>query len=562
MFEKAPASSSDNAAQHFEAGNALKALGRTDEAVACFQQAIALEPDFAEAHINLGLALRERGQFDEAIAAYERALAIQPANPRIHNSLGNVHLAQARLDAATAAYRQALALDPDHVEARNNLGIALKSAGALDEAVACYRELLARKPDSPAFHSNLIFTLLYHLAGDAALARELRQWNEQHARPLAGFIQPHRNRPEPERRLRVGYVSPDFREHAAAFFLVPLLEHHDHARFQVHCYSSVPKPDAITRRLAQSADQWHEARDWDDARLAEEIRRDQIDILVDLTMHMGRNRLLMFARKPAPIQVAWLAYPGSTGLETMDYRITDPFLDPPGREAAACSETSVRLPETFWCYDPLTTEPSVNPLPAGERGYVTFGSLNNPSKLNEPVLRVWAQVLRAVRDSRLLLLAHEGSCRRHALDLLGAEGIAPGRVEFVGYQRRPDYLKLYHHIDVGLDTFPYNGHTTSFDSFWMGVPVITLAGQAPVGRAGVCALMNLRLPDLIARTTEEFVNLAAGWASDLPRLAALRSSLRERTRASPLMDAPRFARNLEQAYREMWRQWCVAGTVG
>ena len=315
--------------------------------------------------------------------------------------------------------------------------------------------------------------------------------------------------------------------------------------------------DAITHRLAKSADRWHEAREWNDTKLGEAIRRDQIDILVDLSLHMGRNRLLLFARKPAPVQVTWLGYPGSTGLATMDYRITDPFLDPRGGDDTMYSETSIRLPETFWCYDPLEAGLPVNPLPAKEMGYVTFGSLNSPTKINDLVLKLWAQVLNRVKDSRLLLLAHEGRCRQHMLDLMGAEGVAAERITFASYRPRPDYLQLYHRIDLGLDTLPYNGHTTSFDSFWMGVPVITLAGQAPVGRAGLCALMNLRLPDLIARTTEEFVDIAVELARDLPRLGALRSTLRERMRTSPLMDAPRFARNLEQAYRAMWRKWCV-----
>ena len=347
LIERAIAASPQNAAYHSNLGNALRNAGREAEAVASYQRAIALKPGFAQAHINLGLVLKTQGLFDEAIAAYQQALAVTPDNPRIWNSLGNAYAAKARLDDALAAYRRALALQPDFVEARNNLGIALKNVGSLDEAVACYREALALAPASASFHSNLIFTLAYHPAYDAAtIAAEQRQWNQRHAMPLATHPRAHDNTPEPERRLRLGYVSPDFHAHAAACYLVPLLESHNHHDFEIHCYSSVSRPDAITRRLAQAADHWYDVRAFDDEKLAEQIRRDRTDILVDLSLHMGQNRLLLFARKPAPVQVTWLAYPGSTGLDAIDYRMTDPHLDPPGLFDQLCSE-NLRAPAGF-----------------------------------------------------------------------------------------------------------------------------------------------------------------------------------------------------------------------
>jgi len=304
---------------------------------------------------------------------------------------------------------------------------------------------------------------------------------------------------------------------------------------------------------------WRSTVELSDAKAAAQIRDDQIDILVDLKLHTGGNRLLTFAQKPAPVQATWLGYPGTTGMDTMDYRLTDSYLDPPGLGDANYSERSIRLPDTFWCYDPLNSEPAVNALPCLEKRFVTFGCLNNFCKENEPLQRLWAQVLKRIPGSRLMLLCPEGSHRQPLLDLLQREGISPDRIELIAFRPRPQYLELYHRIDVGLDTFPYNGHTTSLDSFWMGVPVVTLVGQTVVGRAGLSQLTNLDLPEFIARTPEQYVQIATDLANDLPRLAQLRRTLRDRMQASPLMDAPRFARNIEAAYRQMWRTWCEHG---
>ncbi len=304
---------------------------------------------------------------------------------------------------------------------------------------------------------------------------------------------------------------------------------------------------------------WRDTTGLTDVQLAQRIREDGIDILVDLTLHMAHNRLLVFARKPAPVLVTFAGYPGTTGLRTIDYRITDPYLDPPGLYDGCYSEESIRLPDSFWCYDPLDSQPPVNALPAAENGYITFGCLNNFCKVNPLVLKIWARVLKVVDRSRLTVLAGEGTHRRHALDLLAEEGVGRDRVTFVAHQPRPEYLKYYHGIDIGLDTVPYNGHTTSLDSFWMGVPVVTLTGPTVVGRAGLSQLTNLGLPELIASGREQYVHVVAELARDLPRLSDLRATLRGRMRASPLMDASRFARNIEAAYRAMWRRWCGSG---
>jgi protein O-GlcNAc transferase len=549
----------DFADAHNNLGVALTHQGILDEAVACCRCAVELKPRAAEPHNNLGNALRERGKLREAIASYRRALDLRPEYAEALNNLGNGLKEDRQPDEAVACYRRAIELRPDYAEAINNLGVALKDQGMLDEAISCCRRALEARPDLAEVHSNLLYAQIFSPDYDARLFQEEhRRWNLRHAVPLAQHIQPHANDRSPHRRLRVGYVSPDFRDHCQALFTVPLFLSHDHENFDIICYADVLRPDAITERLKSHADVWRNIVGLDHQRVAEMIREDRIDILVDLTMHMARNRLLVFARKPAPVQVCWLAYPGTTGLSTIDYRITDPYLDPPGLDDGCYSEESIRLPDAFWCYDPLASQPDVSPLPAAERGHITFGCLNNFCKLNAGVLKIWAEVLIRVEDSRLVILADEGAYRQRTLDLLAAEGITGDRMTFVARQGRPQYLQYYHGIDIGLDTVPYNGHTTSLDALWMGVPVVTLVGPTVVGRAGLCQLVNLGLSELIASSPEQFVRIAAELARDLPRLGGLRATLRNRMRASPLMDAARFARNLESTYRAMWQRWCTS----
>jgi predicted O-linked N-acetylglucosamine transferase (SPINDLY family) len=355
----------------------------------------------------------------------------------------------------------------------------------------------------------------------------------------------------------VGYVSSHFRDHVVGRNLMPLLREHDRSALDVICYSNNRSNDALTEQFRRLATGWRDIPAMTDDAVAQLILADEIDILVDTTLHMDGNRLLVFARRPAPVQVTFAGYPGSTGLETMDYRLTDVHLDPPGLHDAAYVESSWRLPDTFWCYDPLGIDVAVSELPARARGYVTFGCFNNFSKLNDRVLSLWARVLAALPGSRLLLLAHEGSHRQHACDVLSDRGVEPDRVEFASYRPRERYLELFRQIDLSLDTLPYNGHTTSLDSLFMGVPVVTLVGGTVVGRASASQLTNLRLQELIARTPDEYVAVAGALAEDLPRLDALRSSLRQRMQRSALMDAPRFARGVEAAYRQMWRRCCA-----
>jgi protein O-GlcNAc transferase len=541
---------------HYNLGLVLMESGQIDEAIHAYEKAIALEPQFLAAHYNIANALSQKGKMEQAILAYRRVIELDPDFAEAYNNLGNALLLYGQPDEALAAYRQAIAINVVFPEALNNLGNALRDKGRLDEAVSAYRQAIDLRPDFTEAHSNLIYTLHFHQGHDTrSIQEEHSRWNQQHAEPLKKFIRPHANDRSPTRRLRIGYVSPDFRNQSECYFVVPLFEAHDKSQYEIHAYASVAQPDHITDRLRSNVTVWHDVLRYDDEALAEKIRHDGIDILVDLTMHMAHNRLLLFARKPAPIQVAWLAYPGSTGLETMDYRITDEFMDPSSVDTESYSEESVRLSDSWCCYHPLS---SLAPSPAHTPhwgSFVRFASLNNFCKLNDTVLRLWAQVLGAVPHSRLLLLADEGGHRDDLCRDLEALGIERSRVEFTGKRSREEYLRLYDEIDIALDPLPYNGITTTLDAFWMGVPVVSLAGHTASGRAGLSLLSTAGLPELATHTQKQFVSVASGLALDLPRLAEMRSSLRQRIEQSPLMDGQLFARDLETAYRQMWRKW-------
>ncbi len=546
-----------NAEVAFNLGRALHGLGRLQESADHYRRATELRPAYADAYNNLGNAYKELGEFPSAAAAYDAALRAQPDSVVALNNAGCLQRTLGRLDESEALLRRALQLDPHHSAVLDNLGSVLKDLGELDASIECFRRSLEINPQAAAAHSNLVYALSFQCLQPEPILAEARRWNARFALPLASFIQRHTNTRTPERRLRIGYVSADFRDHCQSLFTIPLLAAHDRGQFDVVCYSSVERADETTREIAGLASVWREVRALDDATLAAAVRADGIDILVDLTMHMANGRPLLFARKPAPIQVAWLAYPGTTGLDAMDCRYSDPRLDPPQADADY-SERTLRLPDSFWCYDPRTREPAVGALPAAARGFLTFGCLNNPCKLTDSTLTLWGNVMRELPPARLLLMARAGRQRESLLRRLAANGIAEPRVSFVPYRPRDEYLRGYHEIDIGLDTFPYNGHTTSLDALWMGVPVVSRVGRTCVGRGGLSQLFQLDLLELAAESDAGFTSAVLGLAKDLPRLAALRAELRERLVNSPLMDAARFARSLEASYRQLWRDYCAA----
>ena len=572
---------------------ALLDQGHTDEAIELIRRAISLRPTAAELHNHLASASICAGKLQEALAAADEAISLRPGYPEAFYNRGNALAAMGRMEDAIESYRRAIALRPDYAEAwhhvgnsmreirkvddalrcyqqaqaagfrghelLSNMGTVLKDMGELDESLSCLQKSLAIKADAMV-ESNLVYTLHFHPdAIPKSLAQAHRTWNEHHGRALSAHIRPHDNDRDPRRRLRIGYVSPDFRYHPVGLFLRPLMAHHDHGNFEIVCYSDVRQPDAVTQRLAACVDVWRETSRLPDEQLGGQIREDRIDVLVDLTMHMAASRLMVFARKPAPVQVTYLAYCSTTGLETMDYRITDPQLDPPGEDESIYIEKSIRLPRTYWCYEPPIGEIEVGPPPVSRRGGITFGCLNNYCKVTRATWAAWCELLGCVPGSRLLVHAFVGAHRQRAHELLERSGLDPGRLEFVGFLPLEDYFRRYQQIDIALDPFPYTGGTTTCDALWMGVPVVTLAGKTAVARGGMSILTNIGHPELIAREATEYARIAADLARDLPRLTTLRRSLRSEMKQSPLMNAPQFTRDIEAAYRQMWEMWCASG---
>jgi predicted O-linked N-acetylglucosamine transferase (SPINDLY family) len=579
-------------AEHqYNRGELLRRAGRWDEAIASLDRAIALKPRLANAHATRACVVQQQGRLDEAVAAYRRALELGADDPVIDNNLGSalndlgaldqaiaalgraierapeyadayanlgavLHRAQ-RLDESIAACRRAIELGANPAIAYNNLGNVLREAGALDEAIAAFRRAIELSGDGIVAQNNLIVTLHFHADYDArAILAENRRWAARYAASLATAIRPHANDRSPDRPLRIGFVSPDFRAHPAGQLVKPLFEHRDRGFAEYVCYANVPSPDEVTRRFQTLADHWRSVVGMSDESVAEQVRADRIDILVDLALHTAGNRLLVFARKPAPVQVSMLGMPSTTGLDTIGYRLTDGFFDPPGPSDDDYTERSIRLPRSIWCYEPPDAALAVGPLPAARNGFVTFGGLNQFAKVSRPAVDAWIRILQALPGARLVLQSPAGSHLEPVRRLFDQAGIAADRITFVAKVPRSEYLKRYLELDLSLDPFPYSGHTTTFDALWMGVPVITCAGGTGVGRAGVSILSNLGLGELIARTHEEYVAIAVRLANDRAWLAELRAGLRQRMEASPLMDGKAYAAEVEAAFREMWKTWC------
>ncbi len=547
----------DLAEAYTSLGNALKEIGRPEEAVTIYSQAIALFPERAEAHSDLGAALCETGRHDDAIAAHRRAIALAPGYAEAHSNLGVALYESGRFDEAIVAYHRAIELKPSLAVAHNNLAGVLKDQGRLDEALACFRTALDVKPDLEKAASNLLFSLHCHPDYDAqAILAEHRHWARRYAEPVAAQIRQHDNERSPDRKLRVGFVSPDFCDHPVGQSLMPLFAHHDRLRIEVVCYSDVRIADPVTEKLRGLADEWHSTVGLSDSQVADRVRDGRIDILVDLTLHTANNRLLVFARKPAPVQVSMLGMPSTTGLVSMDYRLTDRYLDPADSSDADYTERSIRLPRCYWCYQPVDQSPPVGELPARKNRFVTFGCLNQFAKVSRTALELWQALLRSLPTARLRLHSVPGSHRNRVQRLFQDAGIASDRVEFAPRLARLSYLHLYDELDLGLDPVPYNGAITTMDSLWMGVPVVTLAGRTGVGRAGVSILSNVGLPELIAETPEQYVAIAARLAGDLGRLAELRTGLRQRMLSSSLLDGQQYAADVEAVLRSIWNAWC------
>ena len=501
---------------------------------------------------------KQRGQAAQAEEDIGRALELEPGHADWRCVLGEVYIVQWKLDAATDCYRAVLEVDPGDARARFGLGNTLQMTGRADEAETCFRQVINDQPDIIAAHSNLLLCLHYRKGDDGpALYKEHVEWAKRHASGLAGAtIGGAEIDRSPARPLNIGYVSPNFYAHPVATFVEPVLTAHDRSGFRVFCYSDVTYPDAVTQRLMGLCDTWrdiHRLSHDDAARL---IRQDRIDILVDLAGHAGGTRLLMFARRAAPVQVTWLGYPDTTGLVEMDYRITDADADPEGEADYQYSEKLVRLACGFLCYAPHADSPLVGKSPMLESGRITFGSFNNLAKVTPDVIGLWSRILSALPNARLIMKAHaleSGNARKTVRARFERHGIAEERVELHGAEiSAQGHLARYGEVDIALDTFPYNGTTTTCEALWMGVPVVSLAGRTHASRVGASILARVGLEDLVASTPDEYLRKATALAADGPRLRELRAGMRNRMRGSVLLDARGFARNLEVAYRQMW----------
>jgi predicted O-linked N-acetylglucosamine transferase (SPINDLY family) len=590
-YQEAVRLSPRHAKAHLNLGNAMVGLGRTGEALACYRRAIELQPDSLHAHLNIGSVLLSRQSVLQATDSYRTAVRLCPDSAEAWAGLGCALAESSAPDEALAAFAKALEIDPGHEGAASRLAPALRARGQARAALQVLDKALELKPTSA-----MLWPVLADLSGGvgdyATAARACRRQLElapddlgaysgllwmlnldpdisaeeilaEHRRfgalmePLSRILPPRD--PDPgARRIRIGYVSPDFRRHSVSCFIEPVLRHHDRESFEVHCFYDHPSWDDVTDRLRALAERWHDIAGASDEDVAERIRANEIDILVDLAGHSACNRMRLFALKPAPLQFTWLGYLCTTGLRAMDYRLCDFHTDPEGVAERWQVERPARLPDSQWCYQPQVALPEPSALPMLENGYWMFGSFNQESKLSDPVLEAWSRVLEAIPDSRLRIVGITCDVVEERIRTCFAQhGIASERVELVGRIPIDAYLASYRDVDIALDSFPYNGATTTCDALLMGVPVAAVAGTRAIARGGVSLMSTIGLSDWIADSPENLAGLLQRHTRDAARLAQLRAELPQKMRASALMDAAHFTRNLESIFREAWQRACA-----
>ena len=587
-YKKAIAIKPDFAQAHNNLGVTLKELGKLDEAETSCNKAIAIKPDFAQAHYNLGVTLQELGRLDEAETSCNKAIAIEPDLAQAHNNLGITLQELGRLEDAEASYSKAIAIKPDFAEAHSNLGNTLKELHRFAEAIKSTTKAIqinpklaeaqqthsiilahlsdfsdvvkhsnaavALRPDNPTIWESRLFCYIYHpdLSAQEINAEHVR-WGTRFPTLDTDIFDLHDR--SPSRRLRVGYVSPDFRGHSCRFFFEPLFSQHDHTQFELFAYSNVLTEDEHTQRFKTYFDEWRNILGASDQEVVEMVRRDRIDILVDACGHMQNNRLAVFTHKPAPIQLTWEGYSWTTGLKQMDYVLFDPYMAPPGTLAI---EEIIRLPKTRTVFRPgerAVNEP-VKSLPALKTGNVTFGYSGRTERLNYKVFNAWVKILERLPTAQLVLdyrVFSDVPTQAYYRDFLAQHGIDVSRVTM---RNSSNIFEGLGDIDILLDSFPHNGGTMVFDALWMGVPALTLASRPPVGRIGASVMTNIGLSDWVAKDEYEYVDKAESFAKNVEELARLRAGMRERMKASPLMDEAGFARDVESAFKDMWHRWC------
>ncbi|HZQ72367.1 MAG TPA: tetratricopeptide repeat protein [Burkholderiales bacterium] len=541
-------------------GVALEATGGIGEAAECYAKARELDPGLADAQYNFGNALRQLGQFDAAIEHLRRALEMDRSRPDWHSNLADLLNHRMQIDEAAAAYSKAIEIDPEYARGYSGRANAYEMLGFAERYEPDLQKAMALAPRNEHLASQWLFALHFRHGDDGErLLAAHREWASRHAARIARQCVRSEGERAPQRRLNIGYVSADFKRHSVANFLEPLLAAHDRSRFKIFGYCNLERPDEVTDRLRGLCEEWREIAGVHDDHVAERLRADRIDILVDLSGHTPAGRMLLFARKPAPIQVTWLGYPDTTGLAAMDYRLTDAVADPEGETDRFHVERLVRLPSGFLCYAPPAEAPEVGKLPCEASGQVTFGCFNHLPKLSPPIIATWARLLQRLPSARLVLKSFglaEASAQRSLREQFAAHGIGAERVLLAAPEVTLEaHLARYHEIDIALDVFPYNGTTTTCEALWMGVPVVSRAGRTHVTRVGASLLHRVGLDELVARSEEEYIAKALALATDLPRLAGLRAGLRERMKASSLLDARAFTGALEAAFAEMWARW-------
>lgn len=562
-FEKAAELNPANLDAYNELGNVFLEKKEFEKAIGCYQHAVRISPDNPTAYINLGIAFSNMGKLGDAIECFQKALSLNPNLEEVYHLIGLVLIRIGKFAEALESYRILLQINPDSVKALTNLGFILSKQGKNDEAIACYQHALRIQPHDLVAHEALLMTMHYSPRYDAkTIFSAHKRFADQCLAPLSLTFPSYVNKCVPNRKLNIGYVSSDFKHSSVAFFIEPVLASHHRQQFEVFCYSSVEEPDETTKRITKLLDNYRDISKLSYKQATELIRQDAIDILIDLSGYTFNNRLQIFTQKPSPVQVSWIGYPDTTGLGMMDYKIVDNHTDPPGMTEQFYTEKLIRLPDCFLCYLPFADSPECGSLPSLSKGSVTFGSFNNFSKISPDNFSLWSEILKRTPNSRFVLkagaLADRKTCE-YALDMFEKNGIDGERIELFSWlSSTEEHLALYNHVDIALDTFPYNGTTTTCEALWMGVPVIALAGKTHVSRVGASLLSNVGLPELIASTTEDYIETAVNLAHNMSKLQYLRENLRELMSRSPLTDIKRFIINLEDCYRSIWKQWCTS----
>ncbi len=546
----------NNIDAHFIIGLIASSNDRNAKALKFLEKAASLCDDNPNIFYNYGAILQRTAHYVKAAEQYKKALALKPGHKGALLNYSAVMLIMGKAKEAELAARKLHEVDPSDIFFLMNLGNSFKDQGQINESIDAYKKFLEKQPEHAIAGSNLLLCLNYSLLDAETIFQEHTEWEKRVKPGITVTTYPERHLDPEKSPLRIGYISGDFKTHSVAYYFEPILKFHDRTGFEVFCYSDVENPDMVTHRLQKLSHTWHDIHGKKNDEVIELILHDEIDILVDLAGHAGNKRISLFLNRLAPVQVTYLGYPNTTGISTMDYRLTDVWADPEGIEKYY-TEKLYRLKDGFLCYRPVADAPSVSEAPVKSNGYITFGSFNNLPKINPSTIEVWSNILKAVPHSKLFMKTKpfkDEWVQDQYRNLFNAQGIENDRMQFSAFASSiPDHLDTYSNIDMALDTFPYNGTTTTCEALWMGVPVVSLIGNRHAGRVGYSLLSRIGLPSMVAENVEKYIGIATFLSSDIDRLSKLRKGLRTTIAQSPICNAIGFTKTLENAYRDMWR---------